>query len=449
MIIEVEKGKNYAARFYYVDCFGKRQRVYKSGFPTEDKAKLYELQEKARLEGETVAAPQMTFGQLAREWRSSKIKEGISPKTLEKYDRYLGKHILVYFDTLPIKKVDDRKCQALIDKNLSSPCNCVEIRKVLNCIFNYARKKRWVKDNPMEFVDLPQYKPKKPPAYDFDDARTLLEKMRSENSKLYTPVLCACLFAATREEVCGLYETDITKNKNGTFRLSLDKALITVKGETYIKEQKTENRRRSFNFSLEVYNELHYFKRRNNITSAFLCCNFDGSNIQPNTISSTFAMFIQEHDLKYTTFHKLRDFVANGCKRLKVDLDTAFRIMGHGSYKVTAEHYASADDVLTAEAVGLLAKELFSDASPETPINDADEKEIRVHKDFDFELLRDIGYKYNAVEGGWIANNAATIVLQDRKPTIHYERLVAQFMKSKERDHRKNIAILRKLNYLE
>lgn len=358
MILIVENNKNYAVRFYYIDCFGKRQRIYKSGFPTMEKAKLYELQEKARLEGETTCAPRMTFGQLSQEWYKSKIKENLSPKTLEKYDRYLNNYILPYIKDLPIKKVTDRNCQALIDKQLKSPCNCIEIRKVMSCIFNYARKKRWLNENPLEFVDLPQYKPNKPEPYLFDDVRTLLDTLKTENSKLYTPVLQACLFAATREEVCATLEADITKVKD-CYRISLNKAIITVNGETYIKSQKTENRRRAFEFSKEIYQELHYYKFTNNILSVYLCCNHDGTNIQPNTISNAFANFIKKHNLKSTSFHKLRDFVANACKRLKVDLDTAFRIMGHSNYKITAEHYATADDVLTAEAVGLIANKVI------------------------------------------------------------------------------------------
>ncbi len=85
----------------------------------------------------------------------------------------------------------------------------------------------------------------------------------------------------------------------------------------------------------------------------------NGSNIQPNTISNSFAKFISQNGLKYTTFHKLRDAFANGCKRLGVDLDTTFRMMGHSSYKVTAEHYASADDVLIDNALARIEKELL------------------------------------------------------------------------------------------
>lgn len=360
MIIEIEKGKNYAVRFYYKDCFGRSHRPYKSGFPTEKAARQWEVLEKARLDGEVVTSEKMTFAALIQKWRANLIKKDASPKTLEKYDRYLG-YVAEYVNHMPLEKINETVCQKLIDMHLNSPATCVEIRKAMSAAFNYARRKRWMRENPFEFVDMPKYKAKKVDAYNFDDIRELFAALKAENSKLYTPVLCACFFAATREEVCALQEVDIERTRDGRFRINLDKALITTKGRSVIKGQKTENRRRTFICSATVYKELHYFKVTNGIASPFLCCNLNGGNIQPNTLSNAFAKFIKAHNFKFTTFHKLRDAFANACKRLGVDLDTTFRMMGHSSYKVTAEYYASADMELTAEAVGRIENALFDE----------------------------------------------------------------------------------------
>ena len=358
MIIEIEKGKNYAARFYYKDAFGRTFRPYKSGFPTRKAAQQWEVQERARLEGNPVTTDGITYGQLFLEWRANLVKQNSSPRTLEKYDGY-HRYIAEYIDHLPLKKLNERVLQKLIDMYLNSPSTCAELRKMLSASFNYARKKRWMRENPMEFVDIPAYRAKKVPAYDFDDIRTFFSALREDNSKLYAPVLCACFFGATREEVCALQETDIVSLPDGKYRITLDKALITIEGRAIIKSQKTENRRRSFIFSSALFDELHRYKSNNEIKSPFVCCNKNGSNIQPNTISNAFSRFLSDHGLKYTTFHKLRDAYANACKRLHVDLDTAYRMMGHASYKTTAEHYATADDVLTAEAVAKIERALL------------------------------------------------------------------------------------------
>ena len=219
MIIEIEKGKNYAVRFYFTDCFGKKHRPYKSGFPSRKAAMLWEQQEKAKLEGGVVSSETMTYGKLYVEWFSALVKKPASPKTLEKYERYHS-YIAEFIDHLPLRKIDERVCQKIIDMNLASPSNCVEIRKLLSASFNYARRKRWMKENPTDFVDMPSYRPKKIEAYNFDDIQLLFELLKSQNSKLYSPILCACFFAATREEVCALQETDITKTKDGKYRRS-------------------------------------------------------------------------------------------------------------------------------------------------------------------------------------------------------------------------------------
>lgn len=359
MVIEIEKGKNYAVRFYVKDVFGRQVRPYKSGFPSRRAAEQWEAQERSRLESASVSAESITFSYLFKEWVKNLGKKSSSPRTIEKYNAYHG-YVAEYIDHLPLKKINERILQKLIDLYLDSPATCNEIRKMLNASFNYARKKRWMRENPMEFVDIPTYRPKRIPAYDFDDIRTLFTALKDEHSKLYAPVLCACFFAATREEVCALQESDIVRISGGKYRITLDKALITVQGRSIIKSQKTENRRRTFIFSSMLYEELHFFKHETDTVSPFVCCNKNGSNIQPNTISNAFARFLSKHGLKYTTFHKLRDAYANACKRLHVDLDTAYRMMGHSSYKTTAEHYASADDALTAEAVSRIEGALFA-----------------------------------------------------------------------------------------
>lgn len=360
MVIVIEEGKNYAVRFYYKDCFGKQHRPYKSGFPTRKAAMLWEQQEKARLEGELVSKDDITFGELYKRWYQFLVeKKNASPRTLEKYELYYS-YCAKYMADIPLKKMNEHICQKIIDMHLDSPSTCIELRKLMSAAFNYAKHKRWMRENPIEFVDIPKYQPKKIPAYDFNDIRLLFDTLRSENSKLYTPVLCVCFFAATREEVCALQETDFEKLKDGTYRLYLDKAVIRVKGRSIIKTQKTENRCRTFILSESLYKELHSYKTANCLLSPFVCCNKNGSNIQPNTISNAFKQFLDKHNLKETTFHKLRDAFANACKRLHIDLDTTFRMMGHSSYKVTAEHYATPDELLTAEAVTLIENELLA-----------------------------------------------------------------------------------------
>lgn len=201
MIIELEKGKNYAVRFYVKDCFGRMKRPYKSGFPSRKAAQLWEAQERARLEGETFSKETITFARLFKEWRGSLIKKDVSPRTLEKYDLYHS-YIAEYLDHLPLQKINERICQKIIDMRLDSPATCAELRKLMSASFNYARKKRWMRENPMEFVDVPTYRPKRIPAYDFDDIRTLLFRFACGKFKaLYARIVCLSLFRYPRRSL--------------------------------------------------------------------------------------------------------------------------------------------------------------------------------------------------------------------------------------------------------
>lgn len=353
-IICLEPNKNYAVRFYYKDCFNNRQRRYKSGFSSEKKARIWELQEKEKFEN-TAPVNSMPFEIfIDRVWYKSRLDMGVSIATIEKYSSYLP-NIKAILGNIELQKVNENHCQAFINQFKDKPPTAHEYKKLLNSMFNHARKRRLIRENPMEFVIIPKHQVKKITPYTFEDVSELLLKLREKNSKLFTPVLLATLFSITREEVCALLETDLSESD---YSIRVNKALVVGNGEKQTKAQKTENRQRVLYATKEIFDELCWYKKTNGITSPFVCCNKNGTQIQPNTISTSFPKFIKNNNLKPITFHGLRHTFSNLCKRAGVDIDTIFRMMGHGRYETTVEHYNSADPDLMRNAAKTLFKNI-------------------------------------------------------------------------------------------
>lgn len=360
-IICLEPNKNYAVRFYYKDCFGNTQRKYKSGFPTEKKAKIWEMQEKEKLEDTAPSNDLTMYDFIGKIWLKSRQDRNVSISTLKKYRTYLPT-IIERIGKLPLQKVNEIHCQAIISEFAHIPATAHEYKKILNSMFNHAKKRRLIRENPLEFVEVPQHHVRKKSSYTFDLVAKLLGLLKENNSKLYTPCLLALLFSTTREEVCALLETDLDYTQ---YSIMVDKALVDgyKNGERVkeTKEQKTQNRQREFFASKEIFEEIHWYKKFNKINSEFVCCNRNGTQIQPNTISSEFPKFIAKYKLPYTTFHGLRSVFSSLCKKAGIDPDTVFRMMGHSRFSTTVEHYNAADPDLMKNATQVIFSNIKKD----------------------------------------------------------------------------------------
>ena len=372
-IITIKENENYACRFYYLDYFGRRQRVYKSGFPTKRAAKEFEAIEKSKLEGKS-KYPDMKLSPFIDDvWYPIKHSLGIAITTLDKYEDHIPT-IKRDLGHLMLSGITSDHLQYFLNQFQDKPCTQNEYRKLLQNILNVAIEEELLLFNPIKRVRTVGYKPKSKVPYFFSDVEALYKKLKEKNSKLYTPVVLALVFSESREEVTAGLESDITRIEDGKFAIQIDKAYVTVKGKGYVTRQKTDSRARFSIFDDTIYDQIRWFKKHNDIASEFLCCNLDGSRISPNTISNEFPEFLSDNNLKHITFHGLRTSFANLCKRAGIDPDTCFRLMGHANFQTTVEHYNKVDDVLIFDATTKLADRMFrgNKCKVELPSTDID-----------------------------------------------------------------------------
>lgn len=71
---------------------------------------------------------------------------------------------------------------------------------------------------------------------------------------------------------------------------------------------------------------------------------------------------------------------------------------------------------------------------------------IKIKDDSVFDLVeKELGYNYFMMEGGYVAPNGATIVVDNRRPYVNE---VMQFTPNDE-GHNENLKVLQELGYLE
>ena len=73
-------------------------------------------------------------------------------------------------------------------------------------------------------------------------------------------------------------------------------------------------------------------------------------------------------------------------------------------------------------------------------------KNPKIKEDFEHSKLKELGYKYDIMEAGYISKDFATIVFINRSP---YQREVTQFIPNAEVAHEENVEQLRQMDVLE
>lgn len=354
-------GDGWCYRFNYRDAYGTLYKPFKSGFKTRREAEDGELWAKTHIEeviaeirakrGEKIVniavatdgkiTAQISFEDFFPVYMKACREERQSIVTLEKkeYQFERIKTILPEFLKMQMGKINEDHIQPIINA-CSTPCVIHDMYKFLHAVFEFAIKKplkRILRENPVEFVNKVEYVPKKKQHRDLEFANLLLSTLKRENSKFYTPVLLALTGGITREEAPAILESDMNFNDH---TIQINKALVKSKSEGYVvKEQKTQNRERIYYGNFSIFNELHYFKRRNKIISEYLCCNENGSMMKIKTLDSGFRKFIKDHNLPHCTFHQLRTVLSDGQNQLGFDIYTSADTLGHGDIRVTAKHY--------------------------------------------------------------------------------------------------------------
>ena len=216
---------------------------------------------------------------------------------------------------------------------------------ILNLAFQRAYRLKLIKENPVQFVEIPKSKKFKNEIYAPEDMRILLEKCHGTSLEL--PIIIASGLGLRVSEILGLTWNNIDFND---FTITVDKITTRDNGKVILKDPKTESSVRTISAPKEIIFMLKQLKKdrlaaklKGEKSHRELI--FYDKNLQPiapDVISKKFKYFLEQNNLKHIRFHDLRHSHVTMLIDAKVPLKVISERVGHSSVNTTLNIYSHA-----------------------------------------------------------------------------------------------------------
>lgn len=237
---KTKKGQRWLVQYYIKNPqTGENKPVTKRGFTSKGEAvNYYELiKEDIKLGKKTFA--KLTFEEVFKEWfqeESKKLKEPTMKSKKSKFDS----KIIPHFAKLLIDEITEDYCQKFIEKLEEEIKSARDYGIQLNLVFKYAKRKRYITDNPMEYVVYSKTRSENgeendDEPYDGFWSKEEIEKfllLTETNTELRNFVLfrLALYTGARKGELLALREEDLIED---TKEIRIRKTLYWAKGNVY------------------------------------------------------------------------------------------------------------------------------------------------------------------------------------------------------------------------
>ena len=244
---------------------------------------------------------------------------------------------------------------------------------MLSSVFRKGVQWGLINENPCARAERPKASEIDVETLDEEDIARLLEALADVPAHFSVITQLALLTGARRGEICGLRWSDIDFEK-GT--LSIKRTVQFIPGEGIVfTSPKTKRSRRCIRIGadcLELLKEYrqHQIQERLRIGSRWarkvtiengkvvdndmLFTRWNGEPLDPETVSTWFPRFLEEHGLPAVHFHSLRHTNASLLIAAHVPITTVSGRLGHAQTSTTLNYYASAIQSADAAAADAL-----------------------------------------------------------------------------------------------
>ena len=244
---------------------------------------------------------------------------------------------------------------------------------MLSSVFRKGVQWGLINENPCARAERPKASEIDVETLDEEDIARLLEALADVPAHFSVITQLALLTGARRGEICGLRWSDIDFEK-GT--LSIKRTVQFIPGEGIVfTSPKTKRSRRCIRIGadcLELLKEYrqHQIQERLRIGSKWarkvtiengkvvdndmLFTRWNGEPLDPETVSTWFPRFLEEHGLPAVHFHSLRHTNASLLIAAHVPITTVSGRLGHAQTSTTLNFYASAIQSADAAAADAL-----------------------------------------------------------------------------------------------
>ena len=361
-----KRSKNYIVYLEYFDKeTNKRKQKNMGSYPLKRDAnkRLNEVKEEIYKE-ELLLPNEMILQDFLLDFLE-KYKMNLSITTYNCYMRICKKYIIPLLGDIKLCDIRPIHIQNYVDDllDLLTPQTIKVHLNILNLALKRAYRLKLIKENVVQFVEVPKNKKYKNEIYNAEDIKKLLEKSRETSLEL--PIILASGLGLRISEILGLTWNNIDFND---FTITIDKITVRDKGQVILKEPKTESSIRTISAPKEIILILKQLKKdrlaaklRGEKSHRGLI--FYDKNLNPiaqDVLSKKFRYFLQENNLKHIRFHDLRHSHVTMLIDAKVPIKVISERVGHSNVNTTLNIYSHALREMDQEASDKISDTLFN-----------------------------------------------------------------------------------------
>ena len=361
-----KRSKNYIVYLEYLDKeTNKKKQKNMGSYPLKRDAsrRLNEVKEEIYKE-ELLLPNEMKMEEFILDFLE-KYKVNLSITTYKVYLRICKKYIIPLLGDIKLSDIRPIHVQNYVDDlvGILTPQTIRIHLNILNLAFKRAYRLKLIKENVVQFVEVPKNKKFKNEIYNAEDMKILLEKCHKTSLEL--PIIIASGLGLRISEIMGLTWNSINFND---FTITVEKITVRDEGKVILKEPKTESSVRTISAPKEIILMLKQLKKER------LAAKLKGEKqhrelifydknlepIAPDVISKKFKYFLEVNNLKHIRFHDLRHSHVTMLIDAKVPLKVISERVGHSSVNTTLNIYSHALKEMDQEASDKISNVLFS-----------------------------------------------------------------------------------------
>ena len=361
-----KRSKNYIVYLEYLDKeSNKRKQKNMGSYPLKRDAnkRLNEIKEEIYKE-ELLVPNEIILKDFILDFLE-KYKMNLSITTYNCYIRICKKYIIPLLGDIRLCDIKPIHIQDYVDDllDLLTPQTIKVHLNILNLALKRAYRLKLIKENVVQYVDIPKNKKYKNEIYNSEDMRILLEKCH--NSPLELPIILASGLGLRISEILGLTWNNIDFND---FTITIDKITVRDNGKVILKDPKTESSVRTISAPKEIIFMLKQLKKdrlaaklRGEKSHRELI--FYDKNLNPiaqDVMSKKFRLFLRDNNLKHIRFHDLRHSHVTMLIDAKVPIKVISERVGHSNINTTLNIYSHALKEMDQEASDKISDTLFN-----------------------------------------------------------------------------------------
>ena len=361
-----KRSKNYIVYLEYLDKeTNKKKQKNMGSYPLKRDAtrRLNEIKEEIYKE-ELLLPNEMIMEDFIIDFLE-KYKTNLSITTYNVYMRTCKKYIIPLLGDIKLSDIRPIHIQNYVDDlvGLLSPKTIKIHLNILNVAFKRAYRLKLIKENVVQYIEVPKSKKFKNEIYNSEDMRLLLEK--SKGTSLELPIVIASGLGLRISENLGLTWNKIDFND---YTITVDKITVRDGGKVILKDPKTESSVRTITAPKEIISMLKQLKKdrlsdklrgeKSHRELIFYDKNLEP--IAPDVISKKFKYFLEVNNLKHIRFHDLRHSHVTMLIEAKVPIKVISERVGHSSVNTTLNIYSHALKEMDQEASEKISNTLFN-----------------------------------------------------------------------------------------